>query len=199
MVSSKRTDLVETAVRLFAQHGYHATGIDLIAEEANVSKRTLYQHFRTKDELILAALRHYDGVFRNQFIKSIEARATDPADRILAVFDFAEDWFSRKSFCGCMFINAVGEYSTPDTAIRAACKEFKRLMRNYVYELAVDANAMDPETFADEIALLLEGAIVTAQVSDDMGAAARAKRIAGVLLRKAGIGKRPSKPKAEAN
>lgn len=179
---SKRDQLVRTAVRLFSEHGYHATGIDRIAGEAGISKRTLYHHFRTKDELILAALRHHDGVFRNDFVKSVERIGSTPRERLLAIYDVARDWFCDTEFHGCMFINAIGEYSATDTAIRAACQEFKRLLRNYIRDQAIEAGTADPEALADELALLLEGAIATAQVSGVPDSAKLARRMAEVLV-----------------
>ncbi|MFB3114561.1 MAG: TetR/AcrR family transcriptional regulator, partial [Nitrospirales bacterium] len=68
---SKRDQLIQTAVKLFAKNGFHATGVDTIAAESGVTKRTLYAHFRSKDELVLAALRQYDGVFRIQFMRRV--------------------------------------------------------------------------------------------------------------------------------
>lgn len=173
---------MRTSVRLFAEHGFHATGIDRIAREAAISKRTLYQYFRTKDELILAALRHKDGLFRNEFVKSVEAKASGPRARLLAVFDVATDWFDSQDFFGCMFINAVGEHSAADSPVRRACIEYKRLVRNYILELATEAGLRDAESLADELALLFEGATVTAQVSGQSTSAAVAQRVASVLI-----------------
>ena len=179
---SRREQLIKTAVELFSERGYHATGIDTILAAAGVSKKTLYNHFRSKEELILAALRHYDGLFRNGFMRQVEAAAASPRERLLAVFDVSEEWFASDKFYGCMFINAIGEYSAPDSPIREVCKEFKRLMRGYLFELASAAGAQDPNALADALALLLEGATVTAQVSGDRRAAVTAKRIAGSII-----------------
>ena len=169
-------------MRLFAEHGFHATGIDRIAREAAISKRTLYQYFRTKDELILAALRHKDGLFRNEFVKSVEAKASDPRARLLAIFDVANDWFDSRDFFGCMFVNAVGEHSAADSPVRRACIEYKRLVRNYIRELATAAGLHEVERVADELALLFEGATVTAQVSGASDSAQVARRIAELLI-----------------
>ena len=182
---SRREHLVETAVELFAAQGYHATGIDQIIARAGVSKKTLYHHFRSKEELILAALRHYDGLFRNGFMRQVEAAATSPRQRLLAVFDVAGQWFAGEAFYGCMFINAVGEYAEDDTPIRAVCRDFKRLMRGYLLELCQAAGAADPRTLADQLALILEGAIVTAQVSERTQAARIARNIASLLIERA--------------
>ena len=187
--SERREHLIDTAIGLFAEAGFHATGIDTILEEAGVSKKTLYRHFRSKEELILAALKKYDGLFRNNFMRQVEARADTPRDRLLAVFDVAEAWFQQNNFYGCMFINAIGEYSEPDTPIRQTCKEFKAMMRGYIRELCGQAKVSDPDALAEELALLLEGAIVTAQVSQERNRAARvAKTVAASLIAQAGAG-----------
>lgn len=165
-------------MELFCAHGYHATGVDMIMQASGVSKKTMYTYFRTKEELVLAALMAYDSVFRNQFMRAVEAATTTPQDKLLAVFDVAHDWFGQNNFYGCPFINAVGEYADTDNPVRQISKLFKQQMHDYVRSLCVAAGAGNPDGLADELALLLEGAIVTAQVSGRPGAAETAKRIA---------------------
>ncbi|MCG8379492.1 MAG: TetR/AcrR family transcriptional regulator [Proteobacteria bacterium] len=182
-MSSKREQLIETAIELFAKNGFHATGVDTILAHAGVAKKTLYTHFRTKEELILAALRQHDGQFRNHFMKSVDAIADTPREKLLAIFDVTKSWFSQNNFYGCMFINAIGEYSEKNTSIREVCKEYKRLMRNYMKDLAEQAGINDAEELANELSLLLEGSIVTAQVSEQTEEAAdTAKRVAKTLI-----------------
>jgi AcrR family transcriptional regulator len=180
--SQRREHLIDTAMALFSAHGFHATGIDRILAEAGVSKKTLYRHFRSKEELILAALKKYDSLFRNGFMRQVEAKADNPRERLLAVFDVAGDWFAQNNFYGCIFINAIGEYAAPKTAIRQVCKDFKTLMRRYLEDLATQLPATDPAELADELALLLEGAIVTAQVSENKEKAARVAKTAAAAL-----------------
>lgn len=179
---SRRQILIETAIRLFSRHGFHATGIDTILAEVGISKKTLYVYFRSKEELILAALKHQDGVFRNAFMSRIEARAREPAQRLLAAFDVARDWFSEKTYFGCMFISAAGEYADRESAIHRACEEFKRLMRDYLCGLCRAAGIVEPDALADELALLLEGAIVVANIRGEPSAADTAKRAAKSLI-----------------
>ncbi len=179
---SRREHLIETAITLFCEHGYHATGIDRLLETAGVSKKTMYQHFRSKEELIYAALRQYDGVFRNNFMKAVEGAGKTPKEKLLAIFDVAETWFNDNKFFGCMFINAISEYSEKDSPIRDISRQFKQLMWNYVFDLAKEANANEPKKLANELCLLLEGAIVTAQVSQKPEAAATAKEIGKKLI-----------------
>lgn len=194
MTSKKRQQLVDTAIELFYAHGFHGVGIDRIAEAAHVSKKTMYHHFRSKEELILAALKHRDGLFRNNFMKAVEAAADTPRERLLAVFDVAQAWFSDNKFYGCMFINAVGEYAEPDTAIRAACKNFKRQMLAYIEELAQDAGLERPKQVAAALSILLEGSTVTAQVSENPDCARIARHAAEVLVEQALPGPRDRPP-----
>jgi hypothetical protein len=134
--------------------------------------------------LVLAALRHYDGQFRNVFMRQVKAKGRTPKTRLLAIFDVAETCFKQNNFYGCMFINAVGEHSDPDTSLRNVCSDFKRLMANFILDLCVKVGAHNPQQLTEELALLLEGAIVTAQVSQKPEAAKTAKRAAAVLIEK---------------
>lgn len=182
MATPRREHLIETAARLFNEHGYHATGIDRILAEAGVAKMTLYNHFRSKDELILAVLRRRDETFRNRLMRAVEQAADTPRERLLAIFDVLGDWFRSKDFHGCMFINASAEYGSPDSAIRAASCEHKRLLTSYVEELARDAGAAEPATLAGAVMLLIEGAIVSSQINCDCAPADQAKRAAETLI-----------------
>lgn len=180
---SKREQLIQTAQKLFARNGFHAVGIDTILEESGVAKRTLYNHFRSKDDLILAVLRYYDERFRNQFIKSVEKRSGTPRGRLLALFDVAEDWFAQGDFFGCMFVGATGEFPEEGTAIRNICREFKKLLQNYIEQLAAQARLEHPRQLAEQLLLLLEGAITMAQINNSPVSARQAKNAAKVLIK----------------
>lgn len=190
--TSRREHLIDTAIELFSEHGFHATGVDTLLERAGMSKRTLYTYFRSKEELILAVLRHKDGLLREQFMANAGHAGDTPEERLLAVYDVAEAWFKQKNFFGCMFINAVGEYAEADSPIRQVSVEYKKLMRSYLLGLCVQLDVAQPEELADALALLLEGAIVTAQVSRKAHAARTAKRVARILIDDAR--KTPAKP-----
>ncbi len=189
MPASRRDHLVDTAVELFARHGFHATGINRVLKESGVAKMTLYKHFRSKDELILAALRRRDERFRNWFVRTVEELGRTPRERLLALFDTLEEWFARPDFAGCTFINASAEFGDPDDPIHAAAAEHKRLVLGYIRGLAQAAGAPDAEGLARQLMLLTEGAIVMAQVSGqvsgEIGAAAEARRAAEVLISRA--------------
>jgi AcrR family transcriptional regulator len=182
MAQGKRDELVETALELFGREGFHATGIDRILAEAGVAKMTLYHHFRSKDELILAALRLRDERFRNDFMRSVERKTEDRTQRLLAIFDVLGELFDSKNFRGCAFINACAEYGDRDSAIHAIAIEHKRLVFGYVRELTQAAGVPEPEPLARQLCLLMEGVIVTAQVSGDADAAVQARAVAELLV-----------------
>jgi len=180
--SPPRERLIEAAVRLFYRDGYHATGVDAILAEAGVAKMSLYKHFKSKDELILAALRRRDERFRETARQQIQTRWDSPRERVLALFVILEEWFEQPDFSGCMFINAAAEYAPPDDPIHTAAAEHKRVFEDYVRELTAAASAANPTVLAKQLMLLWEGAITTAHVSGPDGVARQAREIAEVLL-----------------
>ena len=116
--------ILDTAGRLFYGQGIRAVGVDTIAAEIGISKRTLYNYFPSKDELILAYLsRHF-----------LEPRNSERPllEQILRQFDWMERWFATDTFRGCPFVNAVAELSDathPGTKLAVAYKERRRLWR----------------------------------------------------------------------
>lgn len=180
--STRKEQLIETALRLFSREGFQAVGIDRLLAEAGVAKMTLYKHFRSKDELVLAVLRRRDEGWREWLHRSIEARASDPRGRLLAVFDALAEWFADPDFRGCLFINVVAEYGGANEGARALAAEHKRLMVEDLRALCEAAGAKDAGSLAERLALLVEGAIVVAQVCGRVEAARDAKSAAEMLL-----------------
>ncbi len=185
MALSRRDHLVETALALFIREGFHATGIDGILAQAGVAKMTLYNHFKSKDELILAALRLRDERFRDWLVKAVEERAEKPRGRLLALFGAIDEWINQPDFSGCAFINVSAEYGRPDHPIHRIAAEHKRLVRDYIRKIAAEAGAADADNLADVLHLLIEGAIVSAHVSGQRDAAKLARRAATVLIERA--------------
>ena len=180
--SQIRDHLLETALRLFNQHGYHATGIDLIIAEAGVAKTTLYRHFETKEDLILAALERRDEQGRDAMRAFVEQRASDPVERLLVTFDFLETLFRDERFRGCMFVSAAGEHKDTVNPVFRAAVMHKRLVLAYFEELAHAARFAEPKRIAAEINLLHEGAIAVAQMTRTAEPARQAKCMAAQLL-----------------
>ncbi len=190
MPPSKRNELIDAAMRVFYKHGFGASSLDDILNEGGVSRMTLYNHFKSKDELILAALRRRDEIFRNKLMKYVDSKSKVPRERIAALFDFHEEWFTGNEFCGCMFINASAEFCDADSAPRRIAAEHKQELVRYMRELCESAGIPDPDDAAEQLNILLEGAIVTARVvgqvsegGSNPGAAAQlAKRMALALI-----------------
>jgi len=179
---SKREQIVTEALTLFYRNGFHATGVDRIIVEAGVSKKTLYNHFKSKDELILAVLRRRDELFRNNLMRETERLGSTPRERLSVIFDVMGAWFQEKNFAGCMFINVSAEFSEADNPFHILSAEHKRLVCEYIRDLATLAEAKDPNELSKQLNLLMEGAIVDAHVCGNKDAAKRAKTIAEILL-----------------
>jgi len=190
MPPSKRDELIDAAMRVFYRHGFHSCGLDKVLQEGGISRMTLYNHFKSKDELIIAALRRRDEIFRNRMMKFVEAASKDPIERLLAIFDYHEQWFTGKEFCGCMFINASAEYSDPNSSVRRIASNHKRDVVRYLVELCQQAGLTNPGTIAEELNILIEGSIVNAQVVGQVGesganpgdSAVRAKEMARRII-----------------
>lgn len=182
MSQNKRAELIRKALPLFYRNGFNATGMDLVAKETGVSKTSIYKHFRTKDELILAVLRLRDENFRNWLFRRMEELADTPQGQLLAMFDALEEWFLEDGFQGCMFIKASAEFQEADNAINAQSYAHKRLLINHLEDLAAQTGSTNPRALARQLLLLKEGAIVIAAMSHSEAAAREAKSVAVRLV-----------------
>ncbi len=187
MAPTRKDALIDTALELFSKHGFHATGIDRILAEAGVAKMTLYNHFKSKDALIVAALQRRGERFRDWLKSEVEGRARSPRKRLLAVFDVLEEWHASEAFSGDLFVNAVAEYGRSDDPVHVTAVEHMALVRDYLTGLASEAGARNAGTLADQLFLLMQGATVSAHASGGDSAARQARKTAKLLLRHAGV------------
>lgn len=180
----KREDLVQSAFELFYRQGFHATGVDQLSREGNVTKRTLYRYFPTKEELVQAALRHRDEQFLLKMQTRVEA-APVPA-RPAAYVEFVIEWTREPGFHGCAFINAAAEFPAASDAAHGIAAEHKRLLRDYLVSVCRAAGLPAPESTGMQLFLLGEGLTVAAQVSGpDEALEAEARALAAVLTQSA--------------
>ncbi|MEN0021143.1 MAG: TetR/AcrR family transcriptional regulator [Planctomycetota bacterium] len=185
MPASRRQDLLETAARLFAEHGFQAVGIDRILKEAGVAKMTLYKHFASKDDLIREALQFSDQAWQHAFWSAVADRADTPAGRLLAVFDELAAWHISDDYRGCVFMHAASEHlETASPAHSVAC-DHHQAVRSKLIEMADEAGAADPEALGASLALLFEGANACAQLCRTDNPAKQARDAAATLLRAA--------------
>ena len=175
----RRQHLIDTAYRLFNEHGYHATGIDRILAESGVSKATLYKYFRSKEALILAVLqqRHREVIdLIRRFVNDAQDNNTNPT---LAIFDALDTWFKSDGFFGCNFINASAEYAQCDDPIHQFAADHKAAIRQLVSESLITKHR---QQLTLEIAILIDGAIALAHTSGERDAALIARRVAARIL-----------------
>src|ERR1700754_4383970 len=171
--------ILETADRLFYLQGIRAVGVDTIAAEIGISKRTLYNHFPSKDALISAYL-------ERRFVTPRPSEKP-PAEQILGTFDSLERRFSARDFRGCPFVNAVAELGSEDRAVRKIAIAFKESRRVWFRDLLVQLNVPDAEALATQLAVLVDGCIAQDLVRNDPAMARAAKAAATVLLANAGV------------
>jgi AcrR family transcriptional regulator len=176
---SMKDRILETADRLFYLQGIRAVGVDTIAAEIGISKRTLYNHFPSKDALISAYLAR----------RFVAPRPSDksPLEQILGTFDSLERRFASKDFRGCPFVNAVAELGSEDQSVRKVAVAFKESRRLWFRDLLVQLGAADAEGLATQLALLVDGSIAQDLVRNDPAMARAAKEAASVLLRNSGV------------
>ena len=166
--ATKRDDLVATALELFCANGVHAVGIDWIIEEAQVAKATLYKHFSSKEELVLAALELMDAMAMDHYRQSILAIDGDPEERFVALAGITAKAASK----GCVFVLAAQEFPRDGHPVHRASRAHKRRMRAFFAELAGEAGAHDPKTVGAQAQLILDGLYAAGAVHTGDGKAA---------------------------
>ena len=183
--SAKRDRLMTTAWKLFYRDGYRVVGIDTLLAEAQVAKMTLYNHFASKEDLIVAVLEQRSANLLTTLDASITAAGRSPARHLAAVFDGLKKWFATDEFKGCAFIRALSEYPEPDHPIHQAAWKHKRAVNDRLRTIAEAAGARDAAALADTISLLVDGAIVAAHATGKSAPADTARIAATSLLKSA--------------
>jgi AcrR family transcriptional regulator len=182
-----RERILATAYDLFSRHGIRAVGVDRIIAESGVAKMSLYRHFPSKDDLVIAFLEQREERWTKDWLKAeVERRADTGAERLLAIFDVFGEWFQTPDFEGCSFINVLLEFDEAGHPIRVSCVEHLAAIRGYVGEFAAQAGAKDPDALARQWHILMKGSIVSAGEGDKQ-AAARARSLGELLLASEGL------------
>ena len=152
-----------TAARLFYQHGYRAIGVDTIAAESGIGKMTLYRHYPSKDDLIVAYLKAHNEIFWNNF-EQITKSAPTPRGKLLAFFEALENYVKTPACHGCPFINVATEYPEKDHPGHQVALEHKQSVRARFRQLAREAGARNSRALADQLFLLMDGAYMAARM-----------------------------------
>src|SRR6185295_5852166 len=150
MAQSTRERLVAVAETIFYRDGFHSVGLDRIVAEAGVTKTTFYNHFTSKDDLILAVLDARDEWWRRNFGERLRERAGDDAQaQLRAIFDVLDEYIDDARFNGCIFVNVSVEFPAPHVPAHRAAAEHKGRMEALLRDLAARAGAPDPDALAE--------------------------------------------------
>jgi AcrR family transcriptional regulator len=169
-----RARILDAADRLFYGQGIRAVGVDAVAAAAGISKRTLYNHFASKDALVAAYLERRLGV--------PPPSDRPPLEQVLGAFDRLGRGFASPGFRGCAFVNAVAELGEESAAVRELALRFKEARRVWFRDLLDQLGAADPDGVATQLSLLVDGAIAAFLVRRDPAVALAARAAAATLL-----------------
>lgn len=181
--TTTREKLLESAIDRFYTHGFHAVGLDQILTEVGVTKTTFYNHFESKDQLILEALERRELWEGKAFAqRAAELAGDDPRAMLLAMFDVFDEWFNHPDYFGCMFLNVCVEFPSPNDPIHRAGTHNYREMTTMIAGVARRAGAKDPDELAEQLTILIQGTLTHRQVRGDNDAAAKARDIAETII-----------------
>jgi len=180
--SEAKQRLLEAADRLFYQDGIRSVGIDRVIAEAGVAKMTLYTHFPSKDDLILAVLQYREERVLEFFRSAMERHAARSKNKLRAFFAALQDWFESPGFRGCAFQNAAVELADPAHSATKFVRNHKQRFAEMLRELVEESIGKGAAKLGPAIALLVEGAIMTAVVQGRPDAAGVARDAALRLL-----------------
>lgn len=179
--SKARQRILETADRLFYEVGFRAVGIDRIIAESGVAKATLYAHFASKDDLILAVLKHRERS-TDAFFHASMARHAVAEGPLGPFFGALREWFASPGFRGCAFQNASAELADPSHPGAAFSRDFKRRFGSFLQGLIEGSCGPGAAAHAPAVFLLVEGAIVSAAMQGTPDAADVARDAAARLI-----------------
>lgn len=174
--------VLAAAARLFYERGIHAVGVDLIAAEAGVTKKTLYDRFGSKEQIVVEYLADRDERWRAFLAERLDAAPPGPGEQVLAVFDASREWAAELSPKGCSMVNAHAEISDPAHPAHPVITGQKQWMLALFTRLASDLDPERADALARALMLLHEGALVAHGLGIFPDAIAHAREQARALL-----------------
>jgi AcrR family transcriptional regulator len=159
-----RQRILDTASALFYERGVRAVGVDLVVADSGVAKTSLYRHFRTKDDLIVAFLEREDVEFWAQWDEVAARHAGDPAGEIEAHMRWIGKRLARANYRGCPQINVAAEFAEADHPAREVARRHMQAMRKRLAELARGLGVARPNDLAAQLGVLVNGAFVSASM-----------------------------------
>jgi AcrR family transcriptional regulator len=177
-----RERLLSVGADLFLERGIHAVSVDAVADEAGVTKRTVYQHFPGKDALVAQALDQRGEAWRAWFDAEMDRRGATPEQQLLAMFDVVADEIRAGGYRGCRFVNAAAELPDPAHPARVVASAHKAAVLALIARRVEQLGTSQPDLLARQLKVLLEGAVTTALVDPNPQAARDARLAAAALL-----------------
>lgn len=182
--SVAKDKIIETALRLFNQQGVHHTGNEQIISESGISKMTFYNHFPTKAKLIAEYLRLRDVRWFALLDKHTQKSGLKPRDKILAIFDALEEWFSEPDFYGCPFIRGLSDFDeTDDKEVTACVGQHFEKTGELILGFLKEAKIKNPESLVQPLLTLVAGAIVVSHATQSP-ASSKVNRVTADLILK---------------
>lgn len=161
MIKKKEESILASATELFSQFGYHAVGIDAIAEKSDTALVTLYKIFPSKETLIEKVLARKSVVLQKSITDAV-SKARNPMGRLKSIFNLYEKIITSSDFNGCMFVKASEEFPDPDSPIKKASQLHYNWLVAYVVELLNEFHVSNVLQMAKHIVAVLEGLFVNA-------------------------------------
>ncbi len=180
-----RQNIIDTASTLFYQKGYNLTGVNEIIRVAGIAKATLYNHFKSKEELCIAFLQYKN----NDFLEDIKAYTRVKKRetlQILLLFDFLKEFFNTKNFNGCWCINTISEIPKDNVIIKSEIQKQKLIFLNFIEDLITyntnDLNVSEVKALAKQVYVLYEGAVAESHLHNAIWPIESAQKLCSKLL-----------------
>ncbi len=178
-----REAILTTAFDLFYKNGFHAVGVDVIAKESGITRQTLYNHFESRDQLILEVITRRDQWWRREFGSILRQRGgDDPINQLRAIAPAIREWLADRDFKGCLFISAAAEFPNPNDPVHLTAKNNLEAIRSTIEHVAELAGFDDVNTFAHKFVVLIQGAIIVEVIDRENAAGEQLCQLADMLI-----------------
>lgn len=174
---NKKEEIIKRASLLFNQYGYKAVGIDRIIAESKIAKMTMYHHFKSKDDVILAVLTSFNHCLINQVLGPLEQKPWSDQRKIKHLIKVYHSWFLSDDFFGCPFHKAAAEFPDKDHPVHLKIKEHRDILLDFI------AKNVRSKALALQILLVLEGSIIVAKTSGAKSATNSSLKVISLLLK----------------
>lgn len=176
--------IVETASDLFYNQGYNQTGINQIIDEAGVAKASMYQHFRSKEDIAVAYLVGRHTMWMGK-LEACVSKQKSPKNKVICVFNYLTEWLTEVNFRGCGWQNIITDLPADHNKIKDQAIFHKNELRSWVHDQLAQVDGLTnkkAKDLGDEVVILIEGAIILSQIQKDTWPIVTAKKTCKKIL-----------------